>query len=83
MALEDACSHPRIDVSGEGRCTVDPMLDPAVAKAIEPHMPVTFGENTVYPHHYACPNVVLRDPDSGRFQGMAHIMTPPSGAVAA
>ena len=24
----------------------------------------------------------VRDPDSGLFQGMAHIMTPPSGAVA-
>src|SRR3546814_9312324 len=45
MGLEEACSHPRIDVSGEGRCTVDPMLDPAVAKAIEPQMPVVFGEN--------------------------------------
>jgi gamma-glutamyltranspeptidase/glutathione hydrolase len=82
MELEDACAHPRIDVSGEGRCTVDPMLDPAVAKAIEPHMPVVFGENAIYPHHYACPNVVLRDPETGRFQGMAHIMTPPAGAVA-
>lgn len=82
MGLEEACSHPRIDVSGEGRCTVDPMLDPSVAKAIEPQMPVVFGENAVYPHHYACPNVALRDPDSGLFQGMAHIMTPPSGAVA-
>jgi len=82
MGLEDACHHPRIDVSGEGRCTVDPTLDPAVAAAIEKHMPVIMGENTIYPHNYACPNVVLRDPESGRFEGMAHVMTPPSGVVA-
>ena len=82
MALEEACHHPRIDVSGEGRCTVDPLLDGAVAKAIEAHMPVLYGENTIFPHHYACPNVVLRDPATGRFEGMAHVMTPPSGAVA-
>jgi gamma-glutamyltranspeptidase/glutathione hydrolase len=82
MGLEDACHQPRIDVSGEGRCTVDPELDPSVAKAIEPHMPVIMGENAVFPHLYACPNVVLRDPDSGGFEAMAHIMTPPSGALA-
>jgi gamma-glutamyltranspeptidase/glutathione hydrolase len=83
MGLEEACHHARIDVSGEGRCTVDPELDPSVAKAIEAHMPVTMGENALYPHHYACPNVALRDPETGGFEGMAHIMTPPSGVVAA
>jgi gamma-glutamyltranspeptidase/glutathione hydrolase len=82
MAPEDAYYQPRIDVSGEGRCTVDPMLDPQVAAAIEPHMPVIPGENAVYPHHYACPNLVLRDPETRRFHGFAHPMTPPSGAVA-
>jgi hypothetical protein len=44
---------------------------------------VVAGENTVFPHHYACPNVALRDPDTGRFEGMAHVMTPSSGVVAA
>jgi len=83
MGLEEACHHPRIDVSGEGRCTVDPALDPSIAAAIGAHMPVVAGENTVFPHHYACPNVALRDPDTGRFEGMAHVMTPPSGVVAA
>jgi len=83
MGLEEACHHPRIDVSGEGRCTVDPELDMSVAKAIEAHMPVVMGENTIFPHHYACPNVVLRDPDTGQFEGMAHVMTPPSGVTAA
>lgn len=83
MALEEACHHPRIDVSGEGRCTVDPELDASVAATIEKHMPVVMGENTIYPHHYACPNVVMRDPASGKFEGSAHVMTPPSGVVAA
>jgi len=81
MDLEEACHNPRIDVSGEGRCTVDPALDPSVAKAVEAHMPVVYGENAVFPAQYACPNVVLRDPDSGRLQGMAHVMTPPAGVA--
>ena len=82
MSLDDAAHQPRIDVSGEGRCTVDPELPRDVAQAIEPHMPVIMGEHAIFPHHYACPNVVLRDPDSRRFEGITHVMTPPSGAVA-
>ena len=31
MSVEQAVHTPRIDVSGEGRCTVDPELDPSVA----------------------------------------------------
>ena len=45
-------------------------------------MPVIPGEHAIFPHHYACPNVALRDPDSGEFSGVTHVMTPPSGAVA-
>lgn len=83
MTLEDACHQPRIDVSGEGRCTVDPELGDAVIQAVEADMPVVMGENTIFPQNYACPNVVLRHPGGGGFEGMAHIMTPPSGVVAA
>lgn len=82
MSLDDAAHQPRIDVSGEGRCTVDPNLDAAVFQAIEKHMPVIPGEHAIFPHHFACPNVALRDPDSGEFSGVTHVMTPPSGAVA-
>ena len=55
----------------------------SVAEAIAKHMPVIPGEHTIYPHLYACPNVVLRDPDTGRFEGATHVMTPPSGVAAA
>ncbi|MCG8547972.1 MAG: gamma-glutamyltransferase family protein, partial [Alphaproteobacteria bacterium] len=82
MELEEACHHPRIDVSGEERCSVDPDLDGSVTETIAKHMPVVFSENAVFPHHYACPNVVMRDPDSGAFSAMAHVMTPPSAALA-
>ncbi len=82
MTLDEACHHPRIDVSGEGRCTVDPELGEDVTRAVEALMPIVMGENALYPHHYACPNAVLRDPASGEFQGMPHTMTPPSGVVA-
>ncbi len=83
MTVDEACHQPRIDVSGEGCCTVDPDLDPSVAEAIAKHMLVIPGEHAIYPHLYACPNVVLRDPETGRFEGATHVMTPPSGVAAA
>ena len=83
MDLDVVAHAPRIDVCGEGRATVDPELSSEVRDAIAEQMPVFVGENTVYPHLYACPNIALRDPQSGEFAGFTHIMTPPSATVAA
>jgi len=82
MDFEDAFHQPRIDVSGDGRATVDTRLDDAVVAAIEAYMPVFREEQTVYPNAFAKPNGVMRDPDKGGFLGVADITNPVAGAVA-
>ena len=81
MELDAAAHQPRIDVSGEGRCTVDPELGLEIRAAIEKRMPVFVGENSVFPTLYACPNIALIEP-SGEFAGFTHPMTPTSATVA-
>ena len=83
MDFEDAIHQPRIDVSGDGRATVDTRLDGSVAAAIEAHMPVFREEQCVYPSAFAKPNGVMRDRDTGEFLGVADVMGPVSGAVGA
>ena len=83
MDLDEVAHAPRIDVCGEGRATLDPELPSDVRDSIAEQMPVFEGENTVYPHLYACPNVALHDPKTGEFAGFTHVMTPPSATVAA
>jgi gamma-glutamyltranspeptidase/glutathione hydrolase len=83
MDFEDAFHQPRIDVSGDGRATVDMRLDDRVVAAIETHMPVFREEQSVYPNAFAKPNGVMRDPDTGAFVGVGDIMNPVAGAVGA
>jgi gamma-glutamyltranspeptidase/glutathione hydrolase len=80
MDFEDAFHQPRIDVSGDGRATMDPRLGDAVGKAIEAHMPVFQEQRTVFPTAYANPNGVCKDGDG--FAGIGEIMNPIGGAVA-
>jgi len=80
MDLEDAFHQPRIDVSGDGRATMDPRLGGAVAEAIEAHMPVFEEQRTVFPTAYANPNGVCKEGDD--FAGIGEIMNPVGGAVA-
>ena len=82
MDLNTAAHQPRIDVSGEGRCTVDPELGPEVIAAIKERMPIFEGENSVIPTLFACPNVALVDPQNGCV-GFAHPMTPTAVTIAA
>ena len=81
MDFEDAFHQPRIDVSGDGRATVDTRLDDAVIAAIEAHMPVFREEHCVYPNAFAKPNGIMRKPDTGEFLGVADVMNPLAGAV--
>ncbi|PPR26113.1 MAG: Acylase ACY 1 [Alphaproteobacteria bacterium MarineAlpha10_Bin3] len=83
MDFEDAFHQPRIDVSGDGRATLDMRLDDGVVAAIEAHMPVFREEQSVYPNAFAKPNGVMRDPDTGAFLGVGDIMNPVAGAVGA
>lgn len=80
MELEDAFHQPRIDVSGDGRATMDPRLGGAVAEAIKAHMPVFEEQRTVFPTAYANPNGVCVEGDG--FAGIGEIMNPIGGAAA-
>lgn len=80
LSLEEAFHQPRIDVSGDGRATMDPRLGDAVAEAIESHMPVFREQKTVYPTAYANLNAVMQDEDG--FVGIGEVMNPIGGAVA-
>ena len=80
VSLEEAFHQPRIDVSGDGRATMDPRLGDAVATAIETHMPVFREQKTVYPTAYANLNAVMKDGDG--FVGIGEVMNPVGGTVA-
>ena len=80
MNLDTAFRQPRIDVSGDGRATVDPRLGRDVATAIESYMPVFREQKTVYPTAYANLNAVMRDEEG--FVGIGEVMNPVGGAVA-
>ena len=79
LTLEEAFHQPRIDVSGDGRATVDPRLGRDVATAIESYMPVFREQKTVYPTAYANLNAVMRDEEG--FVGIGEVMNPVGGAV--
>jgi len=80
LTLEEAFHQPRIDVSGDGRATIDPRLSDEVAAAIEAHMPIFREQKTVYPTAYANLNAVMRD-EKG-FIGIGEVMNPVGGAIA-
>jgi len=83
LDLESAFHHPRIDASGGDTVTFDPRLPEAVRTALAREFPTEAVELVVYPTNYACPSAVLRDPASGEHAGVADVMSPWSGAVAA
>lgn len=82
MAFEEAFHQPRLDVSGDGRATLDTRLGTDVETAVAAQMPVFREEQTAYPNAFAKPCGVLRDPRTGDSVGMADVMNPVSGAVA-
>jgi len=82
MEIEEAFHQPRMDVSGDGRATLDTRLGADVEAAIAAHMPVFREEQTAYPNAFAKPNGVMRDPATGEAVGMADVMNPVSGAIA-
>lgn len=83
LSLADAFHHPRIDASGGDSVGVDPRLSEAIRSALKNQFPVNPTELVVYPTNFACPSAVLRDPESGVYQGISDVMSPWSGAVGA
>jgi gamma-glutamyltranspeptidase / glutathione hydrolase len=82
MDLESAFHQPRIDYSGDGATAIDTRLDDDVETAIAAHMPTRREEQTILPNNFAKPNGVMKDPDTGEFQGAADVSNPVSGAIA-
>jgi len=81
MDPETAAHHPRIDVSGSDRIGIDRRLPADVVKRLSGQPGAAIVEHTVYPTRFACPNLVLRDPD-GFNHGISDVMSPWSAAVA-
>jgi gamma-glutamyltranspeptidase/glutathione hydrolase len=81
MDPEAAAHHPRIDVSGGDRFSVDRRLPQAILERLSSLPGATLVEHTVFPSRFACPNLVLRGTD-GRSQGISDVMSPWSAAIA-
>ncbi len=76
-----AAHHPRIDVSGGDRFSIDHRLPPAIAGPLAAWPGAALVEHDVFPIRFACPNMVLRD-DDGLNHGISDVMSPWSAAVA-
>ena len=81
MDAEAAAHHPRIDVSGSDRIGIDRRLSAAIVARLSAQPGATVVEHTVFPSRFACPNLVLCDPD-GVSHGISDVMSPWSAAVA-
>ena len=83
MSVDDACHHPRLDVSGTPLVTVDTRLPAAIVDHLAERHEVTRAQHGVYPALFACPNLVTRDENRGVNVGGAFIMSPWSKVAAA
>jgi gamma-glutamyltranspeptidase / glutathione hydrolase len=81
MDPETAAHHPRIDVSGGDRISIDARLPASIVARLMARPGATLVEHTVFPARFACPNLVLRDRD-GKNRGITDVMSPWSAAAA-
>jgi gamma-glutamyltranspeptidase/glutathione hydrolase len=79
MNLEEAFHQPRIDVSGGGQVTMDPLLGESIFEQISAALPATVARRSVFPYAYACPAGVMRA--GGLNSGCTEIMSPYGDAV--
>ncbi|HEX3348666.1 MAG TPA: gamma-glutamyltransferase [Acetobacteraceae bacterium] len=82
MDPQTAGHHPRIDVSGTERVTVDQRLPEDVQSALAEVADVELIEHKTFPGGFANPNAIVRNPD-GTQTGMSDAMSPWAAAVAA
>ena len=81
MDPETAAHHPRIDVSGADRISIDARLPASIVARLMAQPGATLVEHTVFPARFACPNLVLRERD-GKNRGITDVMSPWSAAAA-
>ena len=83
MTVDEACHHPRLDVSGTPLVTLDARLPAAVRETLAARYETRRAQHGVYPALFACPNLVARNMESGMNTGGAFVMSPWSEAAAA
>ncbi len=81
MDLETAAHHPRIDVSGSDRVSVDRRMPAAVIEALRAEGPTELLEHCAMPINFACPNLIIQHGDGTR-TGISDMASPWSAAVA-
>src|SRR5438552_10740527 len=81
MTPEEAAHHPRIDVSGDNSITIDRRLAAGIRERLGARRGAALVEHTVWPAHFACPNLVMRGED-GLNYGITDVMSPWSAAIA-
>jgi gamma-glutamyltranspeptidase/glutathione hydrolase len=81
MSVDQAAHHPRIDVSGPDSVNADRRLPSAVIDALRADGPVEVVEHGVMPINFACPNLIVQNPDGTR-TGISDAASPWSAAVA-
>jgi gamma-glutamyltranspeptidase/glutathione hydrolase len=81
MKLEEAAHHPRIDVSDPEYLSADRRLPPSVIDALAADGPTEVVEHGVMPINFACPNIIISNPDGTR-AGISDAASPWSAAVA-
>ncbi|MBO0710380.1 MAG: gamma-glutamyltransferase [Acetobacteraceae bacterium] len=81
MALEEAAHHPRIDVSDPDSASADIRLPEATIAALRAEGTVETVEHGVMPINFACPNLIMCEPDGTR-AGISDAASPWSAARA-
>jgi gamma-glutamyltranspeptidase/glutathione hydrolase len=81
MTPEEAAHHPRIDVSGDSGIEYDRRLAADIRRRLAAMPGASEVEHTVWPAHFACPNLVMRGAD-GVNRGITDALSPWSAAVA-
>ncbi len=80
MSLEAAAHHPRIDVSGTERVSVDRRMPAEVIAALSADGPTEVVEHGALPINFACPNMISRR--TGMRTGISDVASPWSAALA-
>ncbi|WP_428486701.1 gamma-glutamyltransferase [Rhodopila sp.] len=80
MSLQEAAHHPRIDVSGPDHVSADRRLPLEVIDALAADGSTDIVEHGVMPINFACPSVILQNPDGSR-DGVSDAASPWSAAV--
>ena len=81
MTLDEAAHHPRIDVSDPEYLSADRRLPLDVIDALGADGHTEVVEHGVMPINFACPNVIISEPN-GRRTGISDVASPWSAALA-